>query len=94
QFEEQITAVESILGELEIVNKPGIRVFNKADRFPDKELLATLCRRFDAVAVSARDKKTLFGLLEKIEAALPNTNFSGRGNYVNERRATSDEVKG
>lgn len=84
QFEEQITAVESILGELEIVNKPGIRVFNKADRFPDKELLATLCRRFDAVAVSARDKKTLFGLLEKIEAALPNTNFSGRGNYVNE----------
>lgn len=85
QFEEQITAVESILEELEIGNKPGIRVFNKADRFPDKELLATLCRRFDAVAVSARDRKTLFGLLEKIEAALPNTNFSGRGNYVNEQ---------
>lgn len=85
QFEEQITAVESILEELEIGNKPGIRVFNKVDRFPDKELLATLCRRFDAVAVSARDRKTLFGLLEKIEAALPNTNFSGRGNYVNEQ---------
>ena len=87
QFEEQITAVETILEELEISNKPSIRVFNKADRFEDKELLATLSRRFDAVAVSALDKTSLFGLLEKIEAALPNTNFSGRAFCVR------DEVK-
>ena len=84
QFEEQITAVETILEELEISNKPSIRVFNKADRFEDKELLATLSRRFDAVAVSALDKTSLFGLLEKIEALLPNTNFSGRTFCVRE----------
>jgi GTP-binding protein HflX len=71
RFEEQITAVETILEELDIQEKPSIRVFNKADRFAEKDTLAALCRRFDAVAVSALDKTTLFGLLEKIEAALP-----------------------
>lgn len=84
RFEEQISAVENILEELEIHDKPGIRVFNKSDRFPDKELLQTLCRRFDAVAVSAPDKTSLFGLLQKIEAALPDKNFSGRRNYDSE----------
>jgi len=84
RFEEQISAVESILEELEISDKPGIRVFNKSDRFPDKELLETLCRRFDTVAVSALDKTSLFGLLQKIEAALPDQNFSGRRNYDRE----------
>lgn len=78
QFEEQIAAVENILEELGIADKSTIRVFNKADRFEDKEALQSLCRRFNAVAASALDKTSLFGLLEKIEAALPNTNFSGR----------------
>ena len=67
QFEEQIAAVEKILEELEINNKPAIRVFNKADRFPDKDLLKNLSTRFDAIAISALDKTTLFALLEKIE---------------------------
>jgi GTP-binding protein HflX len=43
-------------------------VFNKADRFEDKDLLQTLCLRFDAIAVSAPDKSTLPGLIEKIES--------------------------
>jgi GTP-binding protein HflX len=76
QFEEQIAAVEKILEELEIQNKPAIRVFNKADRVADRDMLAILCQRFDAIAVSALDKSTLFGLLEKIEASLPGRNFS------------------
>ena len=67
QFEDQIAAVEKILEELEINNKPTIRVFNKADRFPDKDLLKILSARFDAIAISALDKTTLFALLEKIE---------------------------
>jgi GTP-binding protein HflX len=46
-------------------------VLNKSDRVVDKELLGNLCRRLDAVAVSALDKKTLFGLMEKIESLLP-----------------------
>ncbi|MEI6608621.1 MAG: GTPase HflX [Deltaproteobacteria bacterium] len=69
QFEDQITAVEKILEELEINNKPAIRVFNKADRFPDKDLLKILSARFDAIAISALDKTTLFALLEKIECS-------------------------
>ncbi len=71
QFEEQIAAVEKILTDLEIHDRPTIRVLNKSDRVADKELLKHLCRRLDAVAVSALDKKTLFALMEKIESVLP-----------------------
>jgi len=45
-------------------------VFNKADRIEDKALLQNLCRRFDAVAISALDKSTLTDLLQKIESFL------------------------
>jgi GTP-binding protein HflX len=84
QFEEQIAAVEGILEDLDISGKPTIRIFNKADRFEDKETLDNLCRRFNAVATSALDKKSLFGLLEKIEQALPDTVCSGQGSYGSE----------
>jgi len=67
QFEDQIAAVEKILEELEIINKPTIRVLNKADRFHEKDLLKIVSDRFDAIAISALDKTTLFALLEKIE---------------------------
>ncbi|MDI6742696.1 MAG: GTPase HflX, partial [Smithella sp.] len=70
RFEEQIAAVEKILTDLDINDKPTIRVLNKSDRVADKEMLGNLCRRLDAVAVSALDKKTLFGLMEKIESLL------------------------
>jgi GTP-binding protein HflX len=70
QIEDQIAAVEKILEELEINDKPTIRVLNKSDCIADKDLLQTLCRRLDAVAVSALDKRTLFGLMEKIESML------------------------
>jgi GTPase len=70
QFENQIAAVDKILEELEIIDKPTIKAFNKADRLPDKALLSSLCQRFGAIAISALDKTTLFGLMEKIEALL------------------------
>ena len=70
QFENHIKAVDKILEDLEINDKPQIMVFNKTDRFSDKALLQTLCRRFDAVAISAPDKATLSGLLHKIETLL------------------------
>ncbi len=66
-FEEHIAAVEKILAELGIAAKPTIRVFNKEDRVADKELLAALCRRFDAVAISARNTATFGPLLDKLE---------------------------
>jgi len=66
-FEEHIAAVEKILAELGIAAKPTIRVFNKEDRVADKELLAALCRRFGAIAISARNPATFGPLLDKLE---------------------------
>jgi GTPase len=69
-FEEHIAAVEKILEELDVNNKPTINVLNKSDQVADKELLENLCRRMNAVAVSALDKSTLFVLMEKIESMI------------------------
>ena len=66
-FENHIQAVEKILQELEIAHKPALLVFNKADRLPDKSLLADLCRRFGALAISALDPASLSPLVEKLE---------------------------
>jgi len=64
--------VEKILAELGIATKPTIRVFNKEDRLADKELLAALCRRFDAIAVSARNPSTFQVLLDRLEWLIRN----------------------
>ncbi len=69
-FEGHITTVEKILEELDVANKPVIRVFNKEDRFPDKTLLETLCHRFQATAISALDRSTLHSLVEKVETSI------------------------
>jgi GTP-binding protein HflX len=69
-FEEHIKAVEGILEELDLLEKPIIPVFNKADRFPEKELLSTLCRRFNALAISALTPSTFPPLLEKMERVI------------------------
>ena len=66
-FENHIIAVEKILGELDIIGKPTMQVFNKEDNFSDKSLLATLCKRFGAIAVSALKQETLKPLVEKME---------------------------
>jgi len=69
-FERHIKAVESILRELHVENKPIIRVFNKQDRCPDRVLLKTLCGRFQATAISALQPESLMELLERIEAGI------------------------
>ncbi len=69
-FENHIHAVEGILEELGLKNKSTIRVFNKADLFADKELLARLCVRFHSTALSALKPETLLPLLEKMEALI------------------------
>jgi GTP-binding protein HflX len=69
-FENHIAAVEKILEELDIITRPTIRVFNKEDNVFDKNLLATLCRRFDAIAVSALHPDTLPPLLKKLETLI------------------------
>jgi len=66
-FESHIAAVEKILEEIGVKEKTTLRVFNKADRFDDKPLLRTLCRRFDAIAVSALQPESLGPLMEQLE---------------------------
>jgi GTP-binding protein HflX len=69
-FEAQITAVEKILQDLDLIGKPTLRVFNKMDRVTDRALLETLCGRFDAVAISALAPATLPPLMERLEAMI------------------------
>jgi GTP-binding protein HflX len=67
-FENHIQAVELILQELHIAGKPMLRIFNKEDRVTDKTQLTALCRRFDAVPISALHSETLGGLMERLYA--------------------------
>jgi GTP-binding protein HflX len=69
-FESHIAAVEKVLAEIGILDKPTLRVFNKEDRFPDREVLANLCRRFGAIAISALLPGTLARLIEQMERQL------------------------
>jgi len=69
-FENHIKAVEGILEELELLGKPVIQVFNKSDRFPEKKLLSTLSRRFNALPISALTPATFPPLLKKMEGVI------------------------
>jgi GTP-binding protein HflX len=66
RYEQQIAAVEQILADLKLMDKPRVYVFNKTDRIEQEEA-EYLALRFDAVTVSALDRKTLSPLLGAIE---------------------------
>lgn len=66
RFEDHIQAVERILGELELDRIPRLLVFNKTDQVPPEEI-APLCRRFEAVPVSALDRSSFDGLLAELQ---------------------------
>jgi GTP-binding protein HflX len=66
RFAEHITAVEAILEELELGQIPRLLVFNKVDRVPPSEI-EPLCRRYAALPVSARDRKSFGPLLAELE---------------------------
>lgn len=68
-FPEQIIAVERILNELELHDKLNLRVFNKID-LVDQEECNNLCRRYQALGISAHDSSTLTPLLAEIENML------------------------
>jgi len=70
-YEDQIVSVKKIFEELGIADKPVLKIFNKADLFPEKIELENLCRRYQAKAISALDPKTLPSLIENIEILLP-----------------------
>jgi GTP-binding protein HflX len=66
RFEEQIRAVDRILQDLELHQIPRILVFNKIDLIPEEEV-SPFCRRFEAIAVSARRRETFTDLLREME---------------------------
>jgi GTP-binding protein HflX len=66
RFEEQINAVDRILRDLDLDHVPRLLVFNKTDLVPAEEI-APLCRRYDAIPVSARNPDSFGPLLAELE---------------------------
>jgi len=75
RFEDQIAQVRTILGELELGDKPELLVYNKADLLDEmkkKDTVAFLrvrqsSRTQNSVTVSARDRKSLKPLLDELQ---------------------------
>jgi GTP-binding protein HflX len=70
-LEEHATAVERILGELEVADRPTVLALNKVDRTEGGRGLEALVARRDGVAISAATGEGLPELLKAIDAALP-----------------------
>lgn len=69
RFEAHIASVEKVLSDLNLLGKKRLLVFNKTDRLSTEEAGA-LAERFQAVPISARNKKTLTLLLSAMERDL------------------------
>lgn len=69
RFDQQMGSVDQIIRELELDHIPRLVVFNKTDRVSTDEA-EMMCRRFDAVAISATHPATLIPLLTAIEERL------------------------
>ncbi len=67
RFAEQIASTETILADLELDRIPRLLVFNKIDLVVPDEV-EVLCRRYDALPVSAHDRSSFESLLETLEA--------------------------
>jgi GTP-binding protein HflX len=70
-LEEHAAAVERILGELEVADRPMVLALNKIDRTEGGRGLEALVARRDGVAISAATGEGLQELLKAIDAALP-----------------------
>ncbi len=66
RFEEQIAAVDKILADLELNQRQLLLVFNKVDQLDQDEVVA-YCRRFEAIALSALDRKSFAPLLAAMQ---------------------------
>jgi GTPase len=65
-LEDQMAAVESLLAELGLAERPTIVALNKVDRLDGEDALRALAARFNAVALSARTGEGVESLLERI----------------------------
>jgi GTP-binding protein HflX len=68
-LERKMEAVGRVLADLDLGSIPRLIVMNKADRV-EASVIEGLCRRFDAVAVSALNREGLDRLLKAAEAAM------------------------
>jgi len=66
-LEDQAAAVESLLAELELGDRPTIVALNKTDRVEGGAPLRRLVERFEGVAVSAKTGEGIDDLLDRIE---------------------------
>lgn len=69
QFENHIESVNKILRELNLHTKPIMLVFNKIDKLNPSEV-EQICRRYNAIGISALDKKTLLPLIDEVKNRL------------------------
>jgi GTP-binding protein HflX len=70
-LEEHLAAVDGLLGELQVADRPTVLALNKMDRLENGAATAAFAGRRDAVAVSAATGAGVDTLLDAIEAALP-----------------------
>ncbi len=66
RYEEQIKAVDKILDDLDLGKQQRLLVFNKTDQVDGNDL-HHICRRYDAVPVSALNRKSFAPLLAEME---------------------------
>ncbi len=71
-YEDQMAAVEKILEKLMLSSIPTLRVFNKMD-LVSADMVHNLCARYDGVAISAKNPKTLGPLMGRMEDAILQT---------------------
>ncbi|MBI5050863.1 MAG: GTPase HflX [Nitrospirae bacterium] len=69
RFEMHINSVDKILSDLGLSGKLQLLIFNKED-LADREEVEAVCRRFDAVSISALKPGTFYRLLDAIEERL------------------------
>lgn len=67
QIHSQVEAVEKIIKELGLGDKKLLRILNKCDLIPPQDTLE-LCRRYDAVAISAKYQTSTLPLIDKIQS--------------------------
>ncbi|ROQ90983.1 GTPase HflX [Desulfosoma caldarium] len=70
-YEDHMASVAEILEKLGLDRKPTVLVFNKMDKV-DSDTLARALQRYEAVAVSAIDRTTLWPLLEVLQNKVEN----------------------
>ena len=69
KFDDRINAVNAILRDLGLDDKPQLLAFNKADLLPDGHA-STAARGYDATAISALSRPSIRPLVERMENSL------------------------